>query len=238
MLKAEGLSYVEIGERLGWTYTNTISTIALFIALGGTSYAMTLPRNSVGSAQIKPHAVGASELRAGAVRSSDVRNRSLGVQDLSLPARESLRGRAGRPGPPGPAGPTYTAAVTGLGTKVRGNALGATSRGSNESLVGFARNMDDCVSTATLANVDGTSPPPGRSRHRQPRVRRRRGKDLQRRRRPAAPPVPPHRRLLADPLLLEPRATAAGGLPLNSARAARRRSSSASSSASSRRKAR
>ena len=35
------------------TYANVISSLALFIALGGTSYALTLPRNSVGSAQIR-----------------------------------------------------------------------------------------------------------------------------------------------------------------------------------------
>src|SRR3954465_8130982 len=49
MLKAGGLSYNEIGERLGWTYTNVMSSIAVFLAIGGTSYALTLPRNSVGT---------------------------------------------------------------------------------------------------------------------------------------------------------------------------------------------
>jgi hypothetical protein len=147
-------------ERL--TYANVMSTVAVFVALGGTSYALTLPRNSVGSAQIRTGAVGPTEIRTGAVRSRDVRNHSLGVQDLSLAARDLLRGRVGEQGPPGPPGPTYTAAVTGLGEKVGGNALGATSRGLNQSVVAFDRNVDACVSTASLANVDGTVPPPGR----------------------------------------------------------------------------
>src|SRR3954452_10328865 len=94
----------QILDRL--TYGNVVSSIALFIALGGTSYALTLPRNSVGSAQIRTRAVGASEIRKGAVRSSDVRNRSLGVQDLSLQARSSLRGAAGPTGPQGATGPS------------------------------------------------------------------------------------------------------------------------------------
>jgi hypothetical protein len=144
------------------TYANVMSSIALFIALGGTSYALTLPRNSVGAAQIRSKAVGPTEIRTGAVRSRDVRNRSLGIQDLSLSARGSLRGQTGPAGPAGPAGPTYTAAVTELGAKVRGSALGAIARGLNESVVAFARNVDDCVSTATLAAVDGPAPPPGR----------------------------------------------------------------------------
>jgi hypothetical protein len=162
--------FVEIGERRyavrrirdKLTYANSISSLALFVALGGTSYALTLPRDSVGSAQIRPKAVGSSEIRTGAVRSSDVRNRALGIQDLSLVARTSLRGQTGPVGPPGPPGPTYTAAVTALGQKVRGNSTGAISRGLNESIVGFDRNVDDCVSTATLATVDGPNPPAGR----------------------------------------------------------------------------
>ena len=37
------------------TYGNVIATIALFVAVGGTSYAaVTLPRNSVGHRQLKP----------------------------------------------------------------------------------------------------------------------------------------------------------------------------------------
>jgi hypothetical protein len=144
------------------TYANVMSSIAVFVALGGTSYALTLPRNSVGAAQIRAKAVGSTEIRTGAVRSRDVGNRSLGIQDLSLAARTSLRGRIGPQGPPGPPGPTYTAALSGLGKKVGGNALGADLRGLNEAVVGFDRNTDACVATATLANVDGTEPPPGR----------------------------------------------------------------------------
>jgi hypothetical protein len=153
------------------TYGNVVSSIALFVALGGTSYALTLPRNSVGSAQIRSKAVGSSEIRAGAVSSSDVRNRSLGVQDLSLRARSSLRGATGprgTVGPQGPAGPsgvTYRAAVPANGIPVRGNWISADSRLPNEFLVGFNRNIDDCVSTATLAVVEGgspASPPAGR----------------------------------------------------------------------------
>ena len=52
------------------TYANVVATIALFVALGGSSYAaLTLPRNSVGAKQLKPRSVGKSELRSGSVRS-------------------------------------------------------------------------------------------------------------------------------------------------------------------------
>jgi hypothetical protein len=50
------------------TYANVIATVALFVALGGGAYAAaTLPRNSVGSTQIRAAAVGTSELRNGGV---------------------------------------------------------------------------------------------------------------------------------------------------------------------------
>jgi hypothetical protein len=77
------------------TYSNVMATVAVFVALGGTSYAaITLPKNSVGSAQIKSSAVGSSE----------VRNRSLGVTDLSRAARTSLKGQRGAKGDQGPPG--------------------------------------------------------------------------------------------------------------------------------------
>lgn len=48
-----------MAERLrSWlTYANVMATIAVFLALGGGAYAITLKRNSVGSKQIKPDAV-------------------------------------------------------------------------------------------------------------------------------------------------------------------------------------
>jgi len=52
---------------------NCVGLLALFVALGGTSYAaVKLPKNSVGSAQIKAGAVNTSELKKGAVRNGDL----------------------------------------------------------------------------------------------------------------------------------------------------------------------
>jgi len=152
-----------IRDRL--TYANAISSLALFIALGGTSYALTLPRNSVGAQQIRSNAVGPIEIRSGAVRSSDVRNRTLRTEDLSLSARRALGGQAGpvgASGPQGPPGPTYSAAIRATGIKVRGNAIESAPRGLNEFVVVFDRNVDECVSTATLATIEGVVPPAGR----------------------------------------------------------------------------
>jgi hypothetical protein len=59
-------------ERL--TYANVVATLALFVALGGVSYAAaTLPRNSVGAKQLKPRAVTTKKIRDGAVTGPKLR---------------------------------------------------------------------------------------------------------------------------------------------------------------------
>src|SRR5688500_9282597 len=115
------------------SYANVTATIALFIALGGSSYAaLSLPRNSVGTQQIRP----------GAVRSVDVKNRSLQVSDLSSTARAALAGRIGPAGPAGPAGvpaAKHFAAVSPSGALLRGNATsGGNAGGTGTYVVGFA----------------------------------------------------------------------------------------------------
>jgi hypothetical protein len=82
------------GIRSHLSFANAISVIALFVALGGTTYAaVTLPRNTVGPKQIKKNAVraseinrsavGASELRSNAVASGDIADNGVGGPDLS-----------------------------------------------------------------------------------------------------------------------------------------------------------
>lgn len=57
---------------------NSIGLLALFIALGGTSYAAaTLPKNSVGSNQIQPRAVSSSDIKSGAVTSSKIKSNAV-----------------------------------------------------------------------------------------------------------------------------------------------------------------
>ena len=52
-------------------YANVTATMALIVALGGTSYAaIALPANSVGSRQLKRDAVTNSKLDSGAVTSA------------------------------------------------------------------------------------------------------------------------------------------------------------------------
>ena len=144
------------------TYANVMATIAVFIALGGSSYAaVKLSRNSVGATQIRKGAVGASELRRGAVRSSDVRNGGLSVRDLSAAARADLRGAQGPTGVPGPEGaagpatPQYFASFGAGGGKISGNASGATHNANTGNLyiVNFERSPEGCSIFATVTNA-------------------------------------------------------------------------------------
>jgi hypothetical protein len=57
------------------TYANVVSTLCLFLLLGGGAYAaIKLPRNSVGTRQLKKNAVSAPKLRRNAVTTAKVKN--------------------------------------------------------------------------------------------------------------------------------------------------------------------
>lgn len=108
------------------SYANVASTLALIVALGGTSYAaVAIPKNSVGSKQI----INSS------VKSADVKNGSLLGADFKageLPAGpRGPAGATGATGATGPAGPAGTARafgrVTGGATPVLGTAKGFTA---------------------------------------------------------------------------------------------------------------
>jgi hypothetical protein len=151
-----------ITQRL--SYANVTATLALFMALGGTSYALSLPRNSVGSAQLRTNSVGPPEIRRGAIRSTDVDDRSLRLRDISVTARAALKGQIGPQGPPGPSGPTLKATINSAGQIVRGNALGSDQAGLGSRVIGFAVPTANCVPIATLTSTPGgvhPTPPPG-----------------------------------------------------------------------------
>ena len=132
-------------------YANVVATMALFVALGGTGYALTLPRDSVGPAQIRSGAVGNSELDSAAVNSRVLQNRSVRLADISRSARSSLRGRQGPPGPPAM---TFRAAVSSGGAAALGNARAVEHiSGTNEYRVDFGSDPSACITTATLAAV-------------------------------------------------------------------------------------
>ncbi|MFM9044643.1 MAG: hypothetical protein ACKOL0_02370 [Solirubrobacterales bacterium] len=98
----------DLGEKLLHPAT-IISAVALIVALSGSAYAISqLPKNSVGTKQI----------RNGAVTSPKVKDASLLARDFragQLPAgprgEQGPRGETGATGATGPAGPTFSFAV-------------------------------------------------------------------------------------------------------------------------------
>jgi hypothetical protein len=78
------------GTRMRVTYANVVATLALFIALGGVSWAAaTAPKNSVASKSIKKNAVTSVKIKSNAVTGAKVKNRSLTGSDIK---NDSLTG--------------------------------------------------------------------------------------------------------------------------------------------------
>lgn len=60
------------------TYANAMSTFAAFVALGGVSYAaVAIPRNAVGTTQLRANAVTTPKIRNSAVTGAKIRNKAV-----------------------------------------------------------------------------------------------------------------------------------------------------------------
>ena len=114
---------------LRWAKQNAIALLALFFALGGTSFAAAqalLPANSVGSRQVI--------------------NNSLQLRDFKASQRAQLRGPQGLQGAAGVARP----AGRGQGSRARQGLQGAQGRPGPQGLQGPAG------TAVAFARVDGT----------------------------------------------------------------------------------
>ncbi|WP_210649036.1 hypothetical protein [Nocardioides sp. SYSU D00065] len=82
-------------------YANVASTLALVVALGGTSYAaVAIPKSSVGSKQIIDSSVKSKDIKNGTLKGTDFKTGE-------LPAgSQGPAGPAGPAGPQGPVGPS------------------------------------------------------------------------------------------------------------------------------------
>jgi hypothetical protein len=140
-----------------------ISTLALFVALGGTGYAaVALPKNSVGSSQIKKNAVTASKVKDGSLLSADF---AKGQIPAGPAGATGAAGPVGAPGPKGDKGEkgdqgtTGTTGATGISTIVVrrkdysllngqtadsiGQPLTAVACAAGEKLIGGGGNFGD-----------------------------------------------------------------------------------------------
>jgi hypothetical protein len=152
------------------SFANVTSMLALFIALGGTSYAaVTLQSNSVnkshlrtnsvgkseirsravGQSEVGPNSIGASELRTSAIGSNDVKDETLGANDLTAAARTALADINGV---------TFRASGTGTGTLTAGNVRSLARTALGVYAVETGRDVSACQYSADVAGVkNGTT---------------------------------------------------------------------------------
>jgi hypothetical protein len=118
---------------------NLVAYLALFVALGGTSYAaVKLPAKSVGTKQLKSNAV----------TSAKVKNKSLRAKDFAagqLPVGE--RGPAGPAGPAGPQGARGPSGATNI----------VTRKGPTVANPGVASSTANCQAGERPVGGGGTS---------------------------------------------------------------------------------
>ena len=123
-----------------------LGMLALFVALSGTAYAATLPRNSVGTAQLKRNAVTSAKVKPRSLLASDFRRGQLpagprgpaGPQGPAGPegaagarGAEGATGARGAEGAPGPQGPQGPAGPTNLTVRTGPQGVGSATASCN-----------------------------------------------------------------------------------------------------------
>ena len=99
-----------------FSYANVMSTVAVFLALGGVTWAATrLPRNSVGVTQLRKNSVTGAKVRNGSLTSSDLMKGTLKAGPAGALGPAGIKGEKGDAGAQGATGPSdaYTARRSG-----------------------------------------------------------------------------------------------------------------------------
>jgi hypothetical protein len=121
------------------TYANVMASIAVFVALGGISYAATqLPRNSVGTKQIK--------------------NSAVTLKKINKAARLALQGQKGATGPAGPTGATGATGAAGAkgdkgDTGAAGTSVFSSTIPSGQTVTGAWGIGEDSSNTGGFTHV-------------------------------------------------------------------------------------
>jgi hypothetical protein len=126
----------------GISYANVVSTICLFAVLGGGAYAAShLPKNSVGSKQIKDNKVKGLDVRDGSLRKDDFASGQL------------PQGPRGAPGARGPsdAFQNFVSGGTNLGSAASPTTLASLSLPAGNYVVTGQATVDNASSTTGIA---------------------------------------------------------------------------------------
>lgn len=98
------------------TYANVMSSVGVFIALSGTSYAaVKLSAKSVGERELKDSAVTSSKIQDGTIAAADLAAAALTAGPRGPRGGEGPAGAKGDGGPAGPRGPSDAYVATGAG---------------------------------------------------------------------------------------------------------------------------
>ena len=136
------------------TYANVMSSIAVFMVLGGSAYAAaTLPKNSVGSKQIKSNAVSSSKVKNGTLLAKDFKAGQLKAGPQGAKGNPGAPGAAGAPGADGR---DFSAATT--------LAAGATETGQ-WAAYGFGNAAGNVIGGAQTFRLPLAAPPGANSAH-------------------------------------------------------------------------
>ena len=130
--------------KLGRTrYANVTSTLALIVALGGTSYAATmLPADSVGTSQLKASAVTSGKVKDGALLRKDFK------------AGQLPQGAAGAKGAVGATGATGAAGVVGAkGDKGDAGSAVAFGKVASDGTIDLTKSKNIVQANVTRASV-------------------------------------------------------------------------------------
>ena len=135
------------------TYANVMATIAVFFSLAGGAYAVSVPRNSVGTTQLKKKAVTEAKIRPGTITSRSIKSFSLNqfsFQSGVLPKRGEVTSPAG----------TYKIVATDSGITLSGpgQTLTLTATGVDVSAPTIRLGGNGCNSTAAIWGLSTTYP--------------------------------------------------------------------------------
>jgi hypothetical protein len=152
---------------------HVIAIIALMVALGGTGYAaLRIPRNSVGTSQLKKNAVISSRVKNRSLRAIDFKNGQLPRGPQGAQGPRGVTGAQGAPGADGPMGPAGSNGTNGTngtdgtdgtngsdGTNGADGATGPTGRTGADGATGPTgrTGVDGQKGPTGAAGVDGTA---------------------------------------------------------------------------------
>jgi hypothetical protein len=158
------------------SYANVMATVAVFLALGGTTYAaFTLPRNSVGTKQLKNGAVTGAKVRRHSLLGIDFKAGQLPAGATGARGAAGPQGPQGLQGPKGDTGPSGVADIYDVSDPITVPASGvvrdtpmcnsgdiATGGGYFLNRAGLTPSQEDVeVFSDEPAGVGNTTHPPG-----------------------------------------------------------------------------